>query len=336
MMGRWPGKPQYLVWTTDNLLSDIRSDMTRIPVWKTSLASVAVIVAHAGAWFRLSALVLGIVTFYLVGSSFAMLDTINTMVERFPELIEATEAAEQGRLTEEQLMAEFQDIQGSSNLATALNMLGFVIMLGGLAMLLVRWCRFAALGDDAGGRWMLLRFGSLELEMLGAIVILGLLFWFGFFIAFLLSTLLVAAVGPAGYAVMCVVFVALFVVVLRLCLLIPQVACDGGLNLAETWRRTRGNTWRIFAASLNVGVAALFVYLLALLITGGLAYLFFVPGDLFESGREPVQIILDLVPFWFVLMNVGNIFFFVVHVVFVAMLALIHAQLTAHPADAFD
>ena len=51
-----------------------------IPVWKTSLASVAVIVAHFGTWFRLSALVLGIILAILLGSALLTMDAMQEML----------------------------------------------------------------------------------------------------------------------------------------------------------------------------------------------------------------------------------------------------------------
>ena len=212
--------------------------MTPIPIWKTSLASVAVIVGHGAIWFRISWLVLAIMLVVLVGGAFWTFDDIWMLLEQYPELAERFEDVQAGRLSQEQLVAEMQGMAGAANRSTLISFLSLIAMVGGAAMLLVRWCRFAALGDGGDGRWFVFRFGGLELEMLGALVMTWLGFWVAFFVVFAVSLAAVALLGHAGFAVMFALYIALFILTARFCMLFPQVACDGGLDVAAVWRRT--------------------------------------------------------------------------------------------------
>ena len=305
-----------------------------IPIWKTSLASIAVIVAHFGTWFRLSALVLGIILAILLGSALLTMDAMQALFEQFPEMTKALEQVANGQTSEEEFLSRYGATQDSMNLVGALNMLGLLVWLGSGAMLLVRWCRFAALGDDAVGRWMVLRFGSLELEMLGALIIWGLIFFVGFIAVFIVATLAVAVAGPIGYAVMLVLYVALFVVITRLALLFPQVACNGGLDLFAVWWRTRGNTWRIFCVALNIGFLSFVVLLIGMALVGFVLYAA-MPEGVFKRDADIEQAIADMLPLWIILSSLFNVLFVAGHVVFAAMLGLIHAQVVARPEDHF-
>ncbi len=56
--------------------------MIPIPVWRTTLAFVAVIVAHPGTWIRISWLIVMIYLLYHVAIGFLVLDDATTLIER--------------------------------------------------------------------------------------------------------------------------------------------------------------------------------------------------------------------------------------------------------------
>lgn len=303
--------------------------MTAIPVWRTSLASVAVIVAHLGTWFRISWL---IVLLYLVAHGFMGLLVLDDVKILYEHVVSFMAQDHGGDVDPEAMMALAQQIEEPANRLTLVNVLSMILTLLAASQLLVIWCRFVALGDDFAGRWFVFRFGALELEMMGALVILWLAFGIAWVIAFALSVFAVAFLGAVGYAVMSVVFTGLFILTIRLCLLIPQVACDGGLDPAKTWRRTEGNTWRIFAVALNLGFIGFVVMVFCLAVSGLVFYLSGGWTDLMTGTSEAMDVLTS--PLVLVLIVVSGLIAVAAHLVIVSMLGLIHAQLVQEETTA--
>ena len=303
--------------------------MTLIPVWKTSIASVAVIVAHLGTWFRISWL---IVMLYLIAHGLMgllVLDDATIIYEYFASFIAQDHG---GNVDPEEIMAFAQQIEEPANRLTLVNLLSMVLTLVAASQLLVIWCRFVAMGDDVGGRWWVFRLGALELEMMGALVILGLGFSVAWVLAFTLSVFAVVALDAAGYVVMSIVFTGLFVLTIRLCLLIPQVACDGGLDPGKTWRRTEGNTWRIFSVALNLGFIGFVVMMLCLAVSGLVFYLSGGWTDLMAGTSKPQDVLTS--PLVITLGVLSSLIVVAAHLVIVSMLGLIHAQLVQEETSA--
>ncbi len=296
--------------------------MTPIPVWKTSIASVAVIVAHMGTWFRISWL---IVMLYLIDHGLMgllVLDDATIIYEHFASFMAQDHG---GNVDPEELMAFARQIEGPANRLTLVNLLSMILTLVAASQLLVIWCRFVAMGDDFGGRWFVFRMGALELEMMGALVILWLGFSVAWIAAFALSVFAVAVLDVMGYAIMSIVFTGLFILTIRLCLLIPQVACDGGLDPGKTWRRTQGNTWRIFSVALNLGFIGFVVMVLCLTVSGLVFYLSGGWSDLIAGTSEPLDVLTSSLVI--TLGIVSGLIVIAAHLVIVSMLGLIHAQL---------
>lgn len=306
--------------------------MNPIPVWKTSIASVAVIVAHLGTWFRISWL---IVALYLIAHGLMgllVLDDATIIYEQFASFMAQDHG---GDVDPEEMMAFAQQIEEPANRLTLVNLLSMVLTLVAASQLLVIWCRFVAMGDDCGGRWWVFRLGALELEMMGALVILSLGFSVAWVIAFAVSVFAVVALDVAGYAVMSIVFTGLFILTIRLCLLIPQVACDGGLDPGKTWRRTEGNTWRIFSVALNLGFIGFIGFVVMVLCLAASGLVFYLSGgwsDLMAGNSEPFDVLTS--PLVITLGVLSSLIVVAAHLVIVSMLGLIHAQLVQEETTA--
>jgi hypothetical protein len=110
---------------------------------------------------------------------------------------------------------------------------------------------------------------------------------------FLLGLLLTGGVATlptfktVGFiALFVIVYVAAIAVMLRLTALLPARAVgDLGLTFGETWRRTRGNTWRLFWGLLICILPPLLVMQIATLVLLG----FPSPAEAFAGGTLPVR-----------------------------------------------
>lgn len=131
---------------------------------------------------------------------------------------------------------------------------------------------------------------------------------------------------------MSIVFTGLFVLTIRLCLLIPQVACDGGLDPGKTWRRTEGNTWRIFSVALNLGFIGFVVMMLCLAVSGLVFYLSGGWTDLMAGTSKPQDVLTS--PLVITLGVLSSLIVVAAHLVIVSMLGLIHAQLVQEETSA--
>jgi hypothetical protein len=92
--------------------------------------------------------------------------------------------------------------------------------------------------------------------------------YFGYSVLFGIAVMIAfAIVGPTAAAIgvptnlfapiLAIAFIATIVIVLRLWIFLPAVAiADWGMSLADAWTATRGNTLRLFAGVLLVGLPA--------------------------------------------------------------------------------
>ena len=245
--------------------------MTRIPVWKTSVASLALVLVEWRAFLRLGWVVLAAMVVLQVVPGVLAVSSAHDAWPEFQRLVEAVQSGAIAGSEEQQALAE--SVAGPVRAVSVANLLSMVAMLVGSAMLLVVWTRFAALGDRAEGRRIPLAFGAREIETVGAILMVGIGAAVAAVIAFVVSLLAVEFLGDAGYAVMAVIFTALFLVGLRLTLLIPHAGCDGGLDVGQLWRLTRGQTLRIFGVYGLVSFVLLLVGLVFLAVLGLVGYL---------------------------------------------------------------
>ena len=121
-------------------------------------------------------------------------------------------------------------------------------------------------------------------------------------------------------------FVILWLGIQRcLCLLIPQIACDGGLDPGKTWCRTQGNSWSIFAVALNLGFIGFVVMVFCMAVSGLVFHLSGGWSDLVAGTSKPLDVLTS--PLVFNLGVVSGLIVIATHLVIVSMLGLIHAQL---------
>jgi hypothetical protein len=298
--------------------------MTPIPVWRTSLAAVAVVMTHLGTWVRLSWLTVALYLLCHLAMGLLVLNDAETLVESIVTFVNEEEF-DGGEVAEEQALALAKEIEGPANRLTLVNLLSMIVTLLAASQLFVVWCRFVAQGEDCAERWFVFRFGAREFEMMGALVILSLGLSLVFAVAMALSAVAVVLLDIAGYFLMALSVAALFVLTARLSLLLPQVACDGGLDLMKVWRRTEGSTWRICAVALNVGSFCAVLVLLWFILTGfliGATAEINTPGDLVALAKAPPTILLGALTL--LVLPAVNLFL-------VSMLGLLHAQLAAAP-----
>lgn len=128
----------------------------------------------------------------------------------------------------------------------------------------VRWHRYSLLGQDEYNfadiaprprDWRYFGYGLLVGLSLGVVLSLALTLFSG----------VAAAGGGTSSLLVIVLVVATFYTIARLSLVFPGAAVDAAVTLGDSWRRTRGNGWRIM---LLMAVTTLPVGLLAELAPG--------------------------------------------------------------------
>lgn len=313
--------------------------MTRLPVWGLTVDTYGLVVRNLLTVVRLGlpALVVLIVSQALV-MALAMVPMFDAM-EAFNRVIEEAHNAN-GRLSEEEMLALSASMTGPMLAVMAGQGVAMLALLAVVAMAAVAWCRYAVLGDDRDGRWFAFRFGALEIEMSGALLVLGIGGFGAMIVIFAASVALVAWMGSAGQIVMAVLVTALFLALCRFFMLLPQVAVGGGLNPLDAWRRTRGQTLRLFAV---YGLIGLPVMAVAMVLMIAALIVFVITTGMFESPTPGPERFLETmsmfrspagIAIWFVM----NLLYLALNGLMLALgcvaMGLAHARLVASPADA--
>lgn len=315
--------------------------MTRLPVWGLTVDTYGFVFRNLLMLVRLGlpALLVLIVSQALV-MALAVAPMLDAM-EAFGRIVEEARNAN-GRLSEEEILALSASLTGPMLSVMAGQAVAMLGILAAVAMAAVAWCRHAALGDERDGRWFAFRFRELEIEMLGALLILG-IGGFGAVIAiFAVSVALVAAVGFAGQIVMAVLVTTLILAACRLSMLLPQVAVGGGLNPLDAWRRTRGQTLRLFAIYGLLGLPVMAVATLIMVVT---LVAFVVGSGLLEGPPPTHEQLLETMSVarsttGFVIWGLLNLLYLALNGLMLALTCVAmgraHARLIPAPADAFE
>ena len=136
-------------------------------------------------------------------------------------------------------------------------------------MVTTGWLRFLLRRDDLAGRAGMFQFGGREFRMLGASVLLMLVFGIVGFAVISLAAGLAFVIGGFVNVVILVVYGALMLAFVRMALLFPMVALDQGANWGTAWRLGRGNSWRLF-----------WTYFVITFFVGILSFVAFIPVGL--------------------------------------------------------
>lgn len=240
--------------------------MERLPVWKTSSEAMALVAGSVPALIRAGGVVLAAVVLLDVASAVCSGIAFAAMLEHGPAILAELERVDAGALADPAaaidrfavLLAPMESWTGLANLAQLVAALG-------TAILCTTWGRFLVTGRRPAGGWWRVPLASAEIEMIGVLILLLLGHVLAFAVTVVVSVLASLAWPPAGYIVMCLVYVPAFLALLRLSLVVPHVACDGGIDLGAVWRLGRGRTWTIFGIlGLTSLAGALLVILAAL------------------------------------------------------------------------
>lgn len=235
--------------------------MTRLPVWRTAVDVWRLLLGRPGTLFRLGFPALMVL---VAGQALATALSAGPMIQ-VVETLERAMATLPGGAPSDEVEARALALAVHQPMLAALagQLLGLLVLAAALVMALVAWCRFVVLGELREGRWLVFRFGEHEIETVAAIVILGIGAFAITVAALVASILAVAAFDLAGQAVMAVLFTGLILALCRFAMVLPQAAVGGGLDPRAAWRRTRGQTWRLFAIH---GLAGLPVFLLGIVV----------------------------------------------------------------------
>ncbi len=172
----------------------------------------------------------------------------------------------------------------------------------------VAWHRHVGLGESFAGRRYYFRFGRRELVYaLVAFVIVSILS-LGMGALFTVSSLIAQGGGLGGIVILAVPVVAIMLIA-RLCLMLPMVAFDEAADPSRSWQGVSGNTGRVVATLLLVGIPVVLIELLLISVFGSVA----------ASGAAalgPLGMAVDLIAR------------FVSSLVFLALLALIAGAIT--------
>ena len=215
---------------------------------------------------RIGGVVLVAVLLLDVVSVLASARVMDQLLAQAPAILEQMERMGDGGLSDPLGAAQaFNAILAPSGRYLALSNLAQLVAAVGTALLCVTWCRFFVTGDRGPGRWWAISLGSAEIEMIGVLFLLLLGHGLAFIVTLVVSVLAALVWPPAGYVVMCLIYIPAFLILLRLTLIVPHVACDGGIDLAAAWRIGRGQTWAIFGILGVVSLAGFVVVLVAAL-----------------------------------------------------------------------
>lgn len=312
----------------------------RLPVWGFTVGTYGFVFRHLLTMVRLALPALSVLVVSQAVAMALVMVPMGDMMEAVRVIIEQTHDAGQ-QLSEEEIEALSASFAKPMMSVMAGQAVAALSLLAVVAMAATAWCRFAALGDDREGSWFAFRFGPTEIEMLGALLVLGIGGFGAFVVIVAASAALVAAVGFAGQIVMAVLVTALVLAFCRFSMLLPQVAVGGGLSPIAAWRRTRGQTLRLFAIYGLLGLPLMAVALA--LMVGTLIILAALSGFL-EGTPLSHQQVLEIMGGWE--SATGITIFAGLNAVYPALnglmlaltcvtMGLAHARLVERPADAF-
>ena len=133
----------------------------------------------------------------------------------------------------------------------------------------VAWHRSVALGETRAGQRFYLRFGRREaVYALVAFVVVSIMSM-GLGALPVVATLMTSGQELGGLFILGAPLMALFLLS-RLCLMLPMVALGQALEPARSWQAADGNTWRIIAVLLLVGIPIVVAELLLISVFGGI------------------------------------------------------------------
>ena len=240
--------------------------MDRLPVGQTSRDAMALVVGSIGTLVRIGGVVLvGVLLLDVVAVVATGLGMVR-FLEHAPDIIAEMENVDGAGLADPMAMAaRFHALMAPGGRLMALANLVQIVALLGTALLCVTWSRFFVTGARPGGSWWRVRLGSAEIETIGVLILLALGHALAALVTVVVSVALALVWPAAGYVGMCLIYVPAFVVLLRFSLLVPHVACDGGIDPATVWRMSRGQTWPVFGVLGVVSMAGALLVLLAAL-----------------------------------------------------------------------
>lgn len=131
---------------------------------------------------------------------------------------------------------------------------------GGLVQLVILTGLYRLMLAPEAPGYMHLRVGRDELRVLGAVLLTALIAVPLVTIAILLGGAASRLSGWAGFGVLSAALIAAYCIVLRLGLTPVVAFAEKRISLAEAWRRSRGQTWRLF------GMAVLLVCLIGVVV----------------------------------------------------------------------
>ena len=296
--------------------------MERLPVWKTSREAMALVAGSVPALIRTGGVVLAAVVLLDVASAMCSGIAFTAMLEHGPAILAELERVDAGALADPAaavdrfavLLAPMESWTGLANLAQLVAALG-------TAILCATWGRFLVTGRRPAGGWWRVPLGSAEIEMIGVLILLLLGHVLAFAVTVVVSVLAALAWPPAGYIVMFLVYVPAFLALLRLSLVVPHVACDGGIDLGAAWRLGRGQTWAIFGILGLTSLAGALLVVLAALPFAAVAWV--------HGALDGTMILIATVG-WIVNMLASGVAMLLV----LSGTAVIYARLTGGPATA--
>lgn len=181
---------------------------------------------------------------------------------------------------------------GSRDTASALGAVIGAVVLGvggGLVQLVILTGLYRLLLTPDAPGFMHLRVGADELRVLGAALLTAVVALPLVAAAILLGAGASRVSGWLGFGVLALALVAAYAVALRLGLTPVIAFAEKRINLVESWRRTRGQTWRLFGMAVLllclIGVVVVVTWLVVFLV-GGLMTGF---QDLNLSDRETLS-----------------------------------------------
>jgi len=143
---------------------------------------------------------------------------------------------------------------------------------GGLVQLVILTGLYRLMLTPEAPGFMHLRVGKDELRVLGAGLLTVLAAVSLAFIAIELGVAAGRVSSWAGFGVSAVLLIAAFTVLLRLSLTPVIAFAERRISLPESWRRTRGQTWRLFGMAVLlfclIGVVTVMIWLGAFIVGG--------------------------------------------------------------------
>ncbi len=135
----------------------------------------------------------------------------------------------------------------------------------------VAWHRNVALGEARSGQRFYLRFGKREAVYALIGFVLGSITMMGIGGLPIVASLLAAGQPIGALFILAMPAMALFLLA-RLCLMLPMVALGQAVEPARAWQMVDGNSWRVVAVLLLIGIPIVMVEFLLISVFGGIVY----------------------------------------------------------------